>query len=120
MTREEEQLHLNNMATEIDQVLSYASGMDYNQYMQADETREAIVRSLKSIGDAAEMLRSTDDWQDRYDNLDLHALARLKDAVYGNALEMDQHGVWDIIQQDLPNLKEGIYDAKEKIDKLEE
>lgn len=120
MTREEELLHLNNMAIEIDEILGYAQGMDYESFTQSEEALEVVHRSLQNIGEAADMLKSDDDWQDKYDDIDLDVLSRLKESSYETSLELDQHGVWGIVSKDLPAIKEAIYEAQEKLARLEE
>jgi len=120
MKREEELLHLNNMAIEIDQVMGYAQGMKYEDFAKSEETREIVNRSLKNIGEAADMLKSDDDWQDKYSTLDLDVLSRLKETSYEAPLELDQHGVWGIVSKDLPEIKEAIFEAQEKLTRLEE
>lgn len=120
MTREEELLHLNNMAIEIDQIEGYTQEMDYEDFTSSEETREIVNRSLKNIGEAADMLRSNDDWMRKYPDLSLDVLARLRETSYESPLEMDQHGVWGIVSRDLMEIKESIYAAQEKLQRLEE
>lgn len=119
MTREEEMLHLNNMAIEIDQIAGYTEDMDYEDFTSSEETREIVNRSLKNIGEAADMLRSNDDWMRKYPDLSLDVLARLRETSYEAPLEMDQHGVWGIVSKDLREIKECIYAAQEKLERLE-
>lgn len=119
MTREEEMLHLNNMAIEIDQIAGYTQQMNYEDFTSSEETREIVNRSLKNIGDAAEMLRSDDDWMRKYPDLSLDVLARLKETSYESPLEMDQHGIWGIVSKDLSEIKESIFAAQEKLERLE-
>lgn len=120
MTREEELLHLNNIAIEIDQIEGYTEEMGYEDFTSSEEAREVVNRSLKNIGEAADMLRSSDDWMRKYPDLSLDVLARLREASYEGELEMDQHGVWGIVSKDLMQIKESIYAAQEKLQRLEE
>lgn len=119
MTREEEMLHLNNMAIEIDQIAGYTQKMNYEDFTSSEETREIVNRSLKNIGEAAEMLRTDDDWLRKYPDLSLDVLATLKETSYESPLEMDQHGIWGIVSKDLQEIKESIYAAQEKLERLE-
>lgn len=119
MTREEEMLHLNNMAIEIDQIAGYTQKMNYEDFTSSEETREIVNRSLKNIGEAAEMLRTDDDWLRKYPDLSLDVLATLKETSYESPLEMDQHGIWGIVSKDLKEIKENIYAAQEKLERLE-
>ncbi len=120
MTREEELLHLNNMAIEIDQIEGYTQEMNYEDFNSSEETREIVHRSLKNIGEAADMLRSDDDWLRKYPDLSLDVLARLRESSYETSLEMDQHGIWGIVSKDLMEIKESIFAAQERLQRLEE
>lgn len=120
MTREEELLHLNNIATEIDEINSYTDGMNYEDFTGSEDARLAVHRSLKNLGQAAEMLKSEDDWQRRYPDLDLDVLSQLQFATFEAPLELDQHGIWGIVSQDLQQIKESVYTTQEQLERLEE
>ena len=120
MTREEELLHLNNIATEIDEINSYTESMTYEDFTGSEDARLAVHRSLKNLGQAAEMLRSEGDWQKRYPDLDLDVLAQLQNATFEAPLELDQHGIWGIVSQDLQRIKESVYATQEQLERLEE
>lgn len=120
MTREEELLHLNNIAIEIDQIIGYTEEMDYEKFTSSEGARETVYRSLKNIGQAAGMLKSDDDWQKRYPDLDLDVLSQLSKTTFEAPLELDQHGIWGIVSQDLPEIKACVYAAQEKLERMEE
>ena len=120
MTREEEILHLNNIAIEIDEIMGYTQKMDYEDFTSSEETREIVNRSLKNIGEAADMLRSEDDWQRKFSDLNLDVLAQLRESSYEAPLEMDQHGIWGIVSKDLQEIRECVFAAQEKLERLEE
>lgn len=120
MTREEELLHLNNIAIEIDQIAGYTEAMDYEDFTSSEGAREIVYRSLKNIGQAAEMLKSEDDWQRKYPDLDLDVLSQLQETTFEAPLELDQHGIWGIVSQDLAEIKACVFAAQEKLERLEE
>lgn len=120
MTREEELLHLNNIAIEIGEISSYTESMNYEDFTGSEDARQAVYRSLKNIGQAADMLKNEDDWERRYPDLDLDVLTQLQNATFEAPLELDQHGIWGIVSEDLQRIKESVYTAQEKLERLEE
>lgn len=66
------------------------------------------------------MLKSEDDWQRRYPDLDLDVLSQLQNATFEAPLELDQHGIWGIVSQDLQRIKESVYATQEQLERLEE
>lgn len=120
MTREEEQYHINNIINEINEVQAYTTDIDQQTFEKEEETQTIVARSLKNIGEAASLLASTDDWLDKYEEVDLMALLRLQDAMNNKQLEFAPGVIWNIIKQDLPEIKRELFEISENIDEEED
>lgn len=120
MTREEEQYHINNIINEINEIQAYTSDMDQHQFEIEEETQQVVGRSLKNIGEAASLLASSDDWMDKYEEVDLMALLRLQDSINNVSLEFAPGVIWTIVKQDLPEIKRELFEITENIDEEED
>jgi uncharacterized protein with HEPN domain len=120
MTREEEQYHINNIINEINEIQAYISDLDQHQFEIEEETQQIVGRSLKNIGEAASLLASSDDWADKYEEVDLMALLRLQDSINNVSLEFAPGVIWTIVKEDLPQIKQDLFEITEKTDEEED
>jgi uncharacterized protein with HEPN domain len=120
MTREEEQYHINNIINEINEIQAYTSDLDQHQFEIEEETQQIVGRGLKNIGEAASLLASTDDWVDKYEEVDLMALLRLQDSINNVSLEFAPGVIWTIVKEDLPQIKQDLFEITEKTDEEED
>lgn len=120
MTTEEELLHLNNMIQEINEIEGYARDMDANTFAIEDESKAAIMSCMQRIGEAAMLLKTDESFQDRYQNLDLEVLERLSDAGFNEKYEISAAMVWNIVDQDMPEIKEKLHATVEEIQSKED
>lgn len=116
MTREEEQYHLNNMASSIMEIENYTKGMDYVDFIQSEETKAAVYRNLAMVGEAAMELSGNDKFLEKFEEINLSTLASLRYAGYNDEMEFNPEGVWQIIESDLPLLRDEILDISSKMD----
>lgn len=118
MATQEDQVHLNNIVTSINEIDSYTQHMDYNQFGRDEETQAVVGRNLRMIGDAASLL--TDEVKDRFGYIDYNVLIGLKNATYNIEMERDPNILWNILQNDLPVIKDDILTATEEINREED
>jgi uncharacterized protein with HEPN domain len=118
MSIQEDQVHLNNIITSINEIDSYVENMDLNQFLIDEETQSVVGRNLQMIGDAASML--SDELKDEYGYVDYNVLISLKITLYNIEAERDAGILWDIIQNDLPIIKEDIFAVTEEIGRKED
>lgn len=116
MTREEEQYHLNNMASSIMEIENYTKGMKYTDFVQSEETKAAVIRNLMMVGEAAMELANDERFLDKFEEVDLNALASLRYAGYNDEMEFNTEGIWQIVESDLPLLKDEVLDISSKMD----
>jgi uncharacterized protein with HEPN domain len=94
--------------------------MNQQDFEREEETRTIVSRSLRNIGEAASLLASSDDWMDKYEDVDLLALQRLQDSMYNNEMEFAPGVIWTIIKEDLPEIKRELFEISENIDEEED
>ena len=110
MEKEETKQHLNNILGNIANIMTTVKGMSYEDFTENEHLRENVYEDLQQIGQAAEML--SNQGADMVQNDDsINRLSQLKFARYNQTMEIDHHYVWNIIQQDLPEIADEIEES---------
>ena len=112
--KEEDQVHLTNIANYVNEIESYVQGMDYQQFVDEEEVRITVMENLQHIGQAASLL--SEEYTSEFTAIDMQVLDTLKSAKFNDSLEMDYHGVWGIITNDLPVFRDTILTDSERMD----
>ena len=73
--------------------------------------QDAAIRNLEIIGEAVKRL--SDDFKSQYKNIPWRNVAGLRDVLIHDYMGVDLGNVWNVIQQNLPDLKKVV---KEKLD----
>lgn len=117
MPNVEDQIHLNNIITAINEIDGYTENMDMNQFLTDEETQGVVSRNLQMIGEAASLL--SDELKEEYGHIDFEVLVGLKNSWFN--VEVERHGVlWDIIENDLPVIKEDVFAINEELSRDED
>ena len=106
---------MNNIVNCINEIESYTKHLDYTGFVKEEGTKGAVSRNLQMIGDAAYMLYSSDDWKRKFEDVNLQSLISLKNAWYNDEWEVDHQMLWNIIEADLPEIKEVVSTESEKM-----
>jgi uncharacterized protein with HEPN domain len=119
MTKEEQQLHLMNIANGIAAIQNEASGLNYEQFVKEEQVKEAVYTNLQMIGEAAYELGSgTDDMLGLSFDTDL--LAGFRNARYNQEAEVGHHQVWNVIRGDLDEIRTEAMQASARLGRIEE
>lgn len=118
MTKEEDQVHLQNISNAIMEIESYTQYEDFNQFNREEETRAVVARNLMQIGGAAKLL--SDDLKNRLADMDLRVLELLTNSDFNFHTERNSHALWSIIKEDLPLIREMVNTVSEKLDREED
>jgi uncharacterized protein with HEPN domain len=118
MALDEERMHIMNIANAIREVQGYIGRSDYESYAMREDVRQAVSNQLLQIGGAAAML--SDDFKDRYSDVDWDTLVGLQYAGYDQELELDAHQQWYIVSEDLPQIMNQVLDLATRIEREEE
>lgn len=112
--KEEDQVHLTNIANYVNEIESYVQGMDYRQFADEESVRVTVMQNLQHIGQAASLL--SDEYTSEFTAVDIQVLNTLKSAKFNDGLEIDYRGVWGIIKNDLPIFRDTILTNTERMD----
>ena len=106
-------LFIEDIIQNIRDIESFSKGLTKDKFMKDKLRQNAIIRSLEIIGEAVKNV--PDSFRDKYLNIPWKKMAGFRDILSHAYFGVEIERVWNILEKDLPNLKEEI--SKIKIDK---
>jgi Uncharacterized conserved protein len=94
------------MLDAIDRISDYVGDTDRATFDAEPMVQDAVIRQLEIIGEASRQL--SDDFRDRYDTIPWHAVIGMRNRIAHDYLNVDLDIVWEVVQYDLPDLREHI------------
>ncbi len=116
--KEEDQIHLNNISTMINEVEAYVDHMDFEHFAREESTRQSVSVNLQQIGEAANLL--SPEFKSEFTEVDYRVLDVLKRAKFNEALEHEYRQMWSVIENDLPALRNMIETRSEQMDRTDQ
>jgi uncharacterized protein with HEPN domain len=87
------------------------------QFLKESLVQDAVIRNFEVIGEAAK--RVPDDFREQNTSISWKLLAGFRDVLIHNYEGVDVNRVWQIIESDLPQLKNAIVLILPPLDQLE-
>lgn len=113
--KEEDQVHLSNISSMINEIEAYVENMDYNQFSREESIRQSVAVNLQQIGEAADLL--SDEFKEDFTEIDYNVLNALKRAKFDEAMEVDHRQIWNVVQNDLPEFRNMVETRSEQMDR---
>jgi uncharacterized protein with HEPN domain len=101
----------------IEKIEKYCQSMTYNQFLDDDKTRDAVVRNFEIIGEAAKNI--PDSIKKRFPDIAWRSLTGMRDKLVHGYFGVSFPIVWETIESDLPFLKKQIKELYDLLDKEE-
>lgn len=98
-------LYMKHIFDAINKIEEYTS-VGYDKFMSESHWQDASIRQLEIIGEATKKL--TDELKAQYPDTPWKRIAGLRDILIHNYMGVDIAAVWEITQQNLPELKKHI------------
>jgi uncharacterized protein with HEPN domain len=103
MSKRDWTLFLQDMLESIGNIAQYTSGMSFQDFLKDTRTRDAVVRNLEVLGEAAR--RIPDDIRERYPEIPWAQIVGLRNRLIHGYFLVDYGIVWEIVQDELPQLR---------------
>jgi uncharacterized protein with HEPN domain len=98
-------LYLVHILERIDRIEQYtASG--YESFRQETMIQDAVLRNLHTLSESTQ--RVSDAVKEAHPEVDWRGIGRFRNVVVHEYLGIDLARIWDIVQNDLPDLKRSI------------
>ncbi len=99
---------LKHILDEILFVTGETKGMTFSSFMKNETLKRACTRSLEIIGEAVKNLSS--DFRKKHKNIEWKKIAGMRDKIIHFYFGVNWDIVWDVIENQLPDLKSKIKD----------
>ena len=99
--------YLKHILDEIEFILEKSKGLSEEEFAKDETLKRAISRSLEIIGEAAKNLPK--EFRDDNEGINWKSLAGLRDRLIHHYFGVDYGIVWDVVKNELPELKKKIF-----------
>ena len=106
MSKRPVDLLLDDICEALDRIEQYISGMSFDVFSKDRKSVDAVVRNLEIIGEASNRLPA--DFKDSHSQIEWHKVVGLRHRIVHEYFGIDLQIVWQILQKDLPSLREAI------------
>jgi len=106
MSKRPVDLLLDDICEALDRIEQYISGMSFDVFSKDRKSVDAVVRNLEIIGEASNRLPA--DFKNSYSEIQWHKVVGLWHRIVHEYFGVDLQIVWQILQKDLPSLREAI------------
>jgi len=103
MSKRDWRLFINDILEAIEKIEKYFSGITYEVFINDDRTKDAVVRNLEIIGEAANKIPR--DVRERYKDVPWSEIVGMRHRLIHGYFVVDYDIVWDIVTEELPDLK---------------
>ena len=83
-------------------ILRYTEGMDYNDFLENELVRDAVLRNIEIIGEAAKNLH--DSHRQTYPEIEWRKIAGMWDFVADEYFGVSDEIVWNVVTDKIPEL----------------
>ena len=87
----------------INKIEKYIEGLNYEQFVRDEKTKDAVVRNLEIIGEAANQIPK--EIQQKFSNVPWAQIIAMRNRMIHGYFAIDYRIVWDIVKIDIPLLK---------------
>ena len=112
MTKHESFPYLEHIIDAVKDIESFTRGLTKSQFLKNKLRQSAVIRQLEIIGEASKNL--PENFREKYSEVEWKKIAGTRDKIIHHYFGIDLNTVWDIIQEDIPDLKEKILKIMQK------
>lgn len=100
----DDKLYLIHISECIERIESYISGIDKNTFMNSTLMQDAVIRNLQVMAESTQRL--SDSIKENESAIDRYKIAGFRNILVHDYLGVDIERVWNIIEKELPSLKQ--------------
>jgi uncharacterized protein with HEPN domain len=90
----------------INKIENYVEGVTYQQFIQDDKTKDAVVRNLEIIGESANQIPK--NIRQKFSDVPWPQIIGLRNKMIHGYFVVDYRIVWEIVKKDIPSLRRKI------------
>jgi len=104
MSKRKWKLFAMDMLEAIEKIEKYTAGISYNEFMKDAKTKDAVVRNLEIVGEAAN--RIPEEIKQRYEEIPWSQIVGMRHRLIHGYFVVDYDIVWNIIKNELSTLRD--------------
>ena len=97
-----ENVFLKHIKDEIDFIIKHTGDIDFNNLIEDELLKRAVIRSLEIIGEAVKKLDK--NFRNKYNKIEWKKIAGFRDKLIHHYFGIDWDIVWDVIKNKIPEL----------------
>lgn len=109
--KKDDRVYLQHVVEAIGRIQDYLTEVSKEQFLQTSLLQDAVIRRLEIIGEASRNL--SEEFRNRYPQVPWAHIVGLRNRIVHEYFGVDLEIVWEIVQYDLPLLKEQIENIAE-------
>lgn len=106
MSKRSWKLFIIDILESIEKIENYIAGLSYEEFLNDTKTKDAVVRNLEIIGEAANQIHK--EIMQKYKEIPWSQITGLRHRLIHGYFVVDYKIVWEIISNELPQLKNQI------------
>jgi len=99
-------VYLQDILDAIEKIEAYTAGMGHEEFVDDSKTIDAVLRNLEVIGEAAKCI--PESARQQHLKIEWRKIAGLRDILIHHYFGVNLEIVWDILQNELASLTEGV------------
>ena len=109
MSKRKDSAVLQDISEAIKRILSYTTGLEYDDFVTDFKTQDAVIRNIEILGEAVKLLSKGIKVQ--YPNIPWKDIAGTRDKLIHDYFGVNIDVVWSIVKNDIPLLHKEIEDS---------
>ena len=101
-------IRLEHIVQAIERIKRYTLGKRFDDLVKDDMMYYAVVKNIEIIGEAANLL--TNEFKSEHPDTQWKLITGMRNYIVHEYFQVDNTVIWDVIQNDLPNLETQIKD----------
>jgi uncharacterized protein with HEPN domain len=97
---------INHIIDAILEIESYIAGAGYDKFIKNSMMRNAVIRQLEIIGEAAVYI--TQEYKEKHPDIEWRTVIGLRNILIHKYFGIDNELIWQIVKKDIPEFKEKI------------
>lgn len=101
---------INDIKDSIAKIEEYVAGADKELFSKDYKSQDAVLKRIEIIGEAAKNLPP--DFRNSVSEIPWKQVAGMRDILVHDYFGVDVNKVWNVVKNDIPDLKQKIYEIK--------